>query len=464
MIKDTVSYKGETIITTYHRGFDLELYTRKFIKIEKLGHFNLKFEEIFVEEEDIKNIENWHWKIEGVLDTNNSMNPYKESACARMEQFVSLAKPKCLFHFKDKYMLKIDIETFKQICDFTRKYVGIDFIENPMCFGNTLIYEPYEAEIRGGSLNGITVRNMQGVTMIIVHFKLDGIIVCTKIISSVDELVGNNVEIVSDQNWNSHDIEMYSNGKLIYLKRDIMYMGKLDMGITTYGRSYNIELDKLGVDFVVEENTYSERIIVEEDKENLKEIIDKSNNEIKQKIFKNRLDSSFLFIKPGEIKKAMNYIYNEIRRSSDEIWIFDPYFADEKGIYSSIDWIRILVFCNTTARHIVFFNKIKEESINSYLTPDEFVRIVKSDKEIKKKKGNDIVLGINFYQISTYIHDRFIFIKKEDVIECITIGTSLNSLNSNYYSIKRLSHTCSKSVFDELKKLTNNNIISQNGL
>jgi hypothetical protein len=45
MLKQTLSYRGETIITIYHKGFDYDVGNRQLRIEEKLGRFKLVFEE-----------------------------------------------------------------------------------------------------------------------------------------------------------------------------------------------------------------------------------------------------------------------------------------------------------------------------------------------------------------------------------------------------------------------------------
>lgn len=467
MVKNTISYKGENIITIYHKGFDTDLGKRNLRKIEKIGFFNVKFEEKVVDETEIEKIKEWDWKVEGLLELGDKLNPYGESACAYMEQFVRLKKPKCLFDYKDKYLLKIDIETFKNICNFTRKYTGIDFEKNPMNLGDILIYNCHETQLRGNKLDGIIVKCINKLSTIIVKFKLKGIIVCAKIIDNIDELNGDEIQIVSDKKWDSHDIEIYSDGKLIYIDRDVSYMRTLIMNMTTTsGTSDSIYLKKLGVDLTIDANQHTTTSIIGEERESIEDMLFNSNITIKQKLSEENLDPNFIFIKPGEIQKAMDYIKIEIRKKCSEIWVFDSYFADRNGAAISFDWIRIFAFCNANFVNIVFFNRTKAEPTDSNpLTPEEFVNDVNSDKLIRAKKGETAKLGINFYQINTYIHDRFIFMKKDDQINGITIGTSLNSLNGNYYSITKLNGGSARLVFEELKALVNcTNIVSKKGL
>ena len=48
-VRDTISYAGDVILTIYHKGFDSEIGHRKIKRVEKVGRYNIIFEEKVVE-------------------------------------------------------------------------------------------------------------------------------------------------------------------------------------------------------------------------------------------------------------------------------------------------------------------------------------------------------------------------------------------------------------------------------
>jgi len=80
MVRDTISYAGEVILTLYHKGFDSELSQRRIKRTEKIGKYNIIFEEEIVEDDIIDKLADWDGKIEGLLNpilamTMNSIHP-----------------------------------------------------------------------------------------------------------------------------------------------------------------------------------------------------------------------------------------------------------------------------------------------------------------------------------------------------------------------------------------------------
>jgi hypothetical protein len=87
-------------------------------------------------------------------------------------------------------------------------------------------------------------------------------------------------------------------------------------------------------------------------------------------------------------------------------------------------------------------------------TPKELVNYVKSDMHIYSQLDMTKPLGLEFIQIRDRIHDRFFFsIQDDTMIEGLSIGTSLNSLERNYYCIYKLPTSFAKDIFIQLSSL-----------
>lgn len=454
MVRDTISYAGDVILTIYHKGFDSEIGHRKIKRVEKVGRYNIIFEEKVVKDDIIDSLADWDGKIEGLLNTLDNRNPYGERACAYMAHYFYLDKPKKLFLLQEgKYHVNIPTNHFNQIILFTKKYTGLDLHDQAMCFGDTFVYECYQIDIRAKGDEGIIIKVDSHNYRILVNFKLDNIVVCTRIEQIHKEDSIKEIEVLSDRNWNSVDIQIYEGDQLVYNRQDISFMRTIVLDFAIKGNGKRVRLNKLGDDFVIEDKGNTTRSIIGEQPDGIRDLIFQSNNSIKQRLSEEGVvDDKFLFISPGELVRARDCIVGVLRSASDKVWIFDPYFSERDRIMISLDWIRILAYCKAPDKHIVFWNNESRDPI----TAKEFAKISLNDRIITdlKKKGSK--LGIHFYQSKIYIHDRFIFAVSGEKIECITVGTSLNSLDSNYYCINTLNRASSRKIYDNLKNLIDN--------
>lgn len=448
MIRDTVKYAGETILTIYHKGFDKELSNRNIIKKEKIGRYNLVFSEMSIQNNDEIDFTT-NRKTEGLLGPGHSINPYGDSACANMIRYINMKKPNKIFTInKDRFILNISINDYKKIIEFIKKFIGINLENHAMCLGDTFLYECEEREIYGEDDNGIVIKTDVLDDVLNIQFKIKDIVVCSKKIH-----LNRNQSIVarSDKYWDTCDIQIYRNNKLIFFQNNISFMRTMVLNsyITTHTK--NIVMNKLGNDVKIENSGKMSKNIIGDKPDELRDFISNTNNDIRSKLIDSSGNKKTEFILPGELERAKELILDTIKSQCNEVWIYDPYFSDRNGLGISIDWIRILAHCKAKTKYILFFNNIKRDSV----TPKEFKDIALNDNIIKNLKGIKKNIGISFYQLKTYIHDRFIFVIENECIRGISIGTSLNSLDSNYYCIHTMNNKEADEIFYKLKSETN---------
>ena len=463
LVRDTISYAGETILTIYHKGFDEEINQRKIKRTEKVGRYNLIFQEEVVEDSVIDCLNDWDEKVEGLLEATDKRNPYWERACAYMTQYSYFNKPEKIFSLQeDKYNLSVPIEHYDHMLSFIKKYTGLDLKDYAMCIGDVFVYECIQVGIRTQDGYGLIINTNFLNSRIYVNFKLDDIIIYTKSVTVQDDTT-KEIEIIPDYEWDAFDIQIYQGAKLVYQKFGISFIRTMVSSFTTRGNDRRVGLNKLGRDYIIQGKEHTSQSIIGKKPDEIRSLMSKSNHSLRQRLSdETGVDDDFLFIKPSGLEKAKDYISNILRLQCDELWIFDPYFSDRSKIIISLDWIRILAYCKAANKHIVFFNKELDGEPKNTLTVDEFKETSLNDRIILDAKPRGSELGLHFYQIQTYIHDRFIFAIDGEKVTGITIGTSLNSLDRNYYGINRLSHTTSRKVFDTLKSLVDGeNILDQ---
>lgn len=455
MICDKVTFKGQVLLTIFHKGFDdNRKYNIK--KSEKIGRYNLIFTETFIEDEKVT-IENWSLKEEGLIEPGCSKNPYGDAACAYMIHYSYVNKPSSIYTFKDKkYILKVSIDDFLSICEFIKKYTGMDIKSNPMFGGDIFIFECNECNYKHNRSNGIILENVPANSTIIVHFKKSNAIVSSKILKT--EFETEKLDISSDELWNSHDIEIFNENELIYYQKDISYMMNISLQLQIKGNGKRVKLNKIGTEYTIENKGFNETSLIGKPIDEYVEILQDSSQKIINDIKLERPDDQVFFIKPGELYKATKLIGQALESAKDELWLFDSYFTDKNGISKILDWLRIIANCSAKSKNIVFYCTDSNSSLN--------IREIKSEMNkdsilsgiLRNQKG----VNIHFYQVKSPIHDRFVLIKNNNEYGGISIGTSFNSLERNHYCISKLTHSASKIIFNELISwLRDGNIISE---
>lgn len=453
MICDKVMYKGQEILTVYHKCNDSNMKERFIRKQKKIGRYNLVFTEKYIDDTEIENIHNYCYVVKGLLPPKSEMNPFGDSACANMIHYIYENKPQSLFAFNDNhYSIKIPVDKFLEISQFIKIYTGIDVAETPMILGDIFIYESMELKLKSNINNGVVIRELPANSTIVINFKNEDTIVSTKIVKTTDDI--EEIEITSDKPWKSHDIEIFNNEELIFYNKDISYLRNVTVYMSTTTKGKPVPLKKLGETYEpIKKNQIGTSQIGEPINE-IEKVISESNTFIKKSIKSENPDDKVFFIKPDELDKAKKLIINTFEKAVDEIWIFDPYFTDKNGLSKIIEWLRILVNSNNSSRHIVFYSN------DNALETTEFISEIKKDPEldefIRIQKG----LRITFHQVKSSIHDRFILVKNNNEYLGLSVGTSLNSLERNHYCIHKLSHSAAKIILNELIDWMNDGNVS----
>lgn len=442
MVCDKIIFGGKTILKVYHTDFS-DIHTRKIICDRKFGRFNLEFHECTVPDDDIQKISGWISKEEGLLEPGVFPNPYGDRACTSMVHYIYDEKPTCLFKNKeDSYSLKISIQDFIAIAEFTEKYTGVKVQSEPMVYGDTFVFGFCDLDIKANEHNGITIKNIPSNATLSVVFKNNDIVVHSDIVNPQNNEC---IEINCDVEWNNHDLYMYVDDKLIYSRKNLFYFRNFSLK-TQLSTNKTIPLRKIADEYVIKE--YSSETISSKPEQSINslDVINKANRAIIKLIDDEKPDKQILFISPGEFNKAMIFIGETLESAKGELWIFDPYFTDSEGLLKALDWLRIIVNCNAGNKNIVFFSK----------DPNKCLEINDLRKEINKDANlQDIVrrkkqLGICFHQTKSPIHDRFILVRNGVSYGGMILGTSFNSLDSNHYCLTKLSGNSAKTIYTEL--------------
>ncbi|MED0666652.1 hypothetical protein P4T04_10040 [Bacillus badius] len=461
MIKNKITYAGQTILTIYHNGFDNAINQRKTKIREKIGRFNIIFEEETVSDHEVSALCNTLLVKEGFLVPNHEYNPYSESGCAHLTHYINFDKPNKIFKIlESEYIVSIPITDFQKINLFVKKYTGLNIEKNPILYGDILVYNYFKFSFEPNESNGIVFENIASDSTLVIKFKKESLIVFSKITyfeSSVSKF-----EVNSPSNWNSFDLEIYMNDELYFLQENISYMRSIQLKfrqektiakVRINQLSEHLEMKGLSTEHVTQIGEPNDEV------EEVEEVLVKSNLNIRKKILKEQEKENLIFITPGELEKAIQIIIEFLQVPSDEVWIFDPYFTDKNGLKKAVDWLRILSHCRIQNKKIVFYCKNPENAYDHVTIIEE----LKLDPILNELIKSQKLLAIEFIEVKSPIHDRFIISRTKDEFSGITIGTSLNSMDRNHFCINRLNHSAAKKITTELIKwIESGNVIGIN--
>lgn len=457
MILNRVIFAGEVVLNILHRGFNQDSISQKSIYIkEKIGRNNLIFEQKLVDNAFLNELIKEHiiFTEEGLLHPKHELNPYSHNMCTHMVHYLSGLKPKKILKtLENKFELNLSLNQVLTINEFVLKHTGVDLNRNPILYGDILVYEPTDVDFKPNQCNGITLYNLEPGFIVTLKFKKNNILVD----SHIEEIkaVTQELNINSSKEWVTVDIEIFKNDDLIYYNNDLSYIKTLRLSMGIARTPKRVKLNKLNEFFELQQDPIKHETVIGETIDKLDEIFFNSNLDIRKKLLNEKEKENIIFIKPGETEKSIEIISKYLQQDHKEIWIFDPYFTDKGAFNKTLDWLRIFNQCSSEIKNIVFYCKNEE---NAY----DFNNIKNSieQDELLKEAINNGGIKCNFIQISSPIHDRFILgIDKYD-LSGLTIGTSLNSVDTNHFCINFLNHSAAKKILAELKEyISEGNIV-----
>ena len=456
MICNEIILGSRSILKVYHKDFT-EASNRKVLHDRKIGRYNLKFCQYQVSNKELEKITGFAYKREGLLEPNVCPNPYGERVCTIMTHYVFDEKPSNIFGTtEDSYFLKITIQEFIEIAEFAEKYTGIDIKKAPMIFGDVFVFSFCNIDIKATEYNGIIVSNIPAdATNIAVYFKNFDLIVHSELISI--PIDASTIDISCKEKWTNHDIYIYSNKNLIYSRKNVSYMRSFNIK-TRVSTEKEIPLNTIGNKYRISE--YSSQSLSSSTKsiETSLALIYEANKKIINLIENENTDSQVVFIKPGEMDKALDIIGKIMESGKDDLWIFDSYFTDRNEFAKSLDWLRIISICKSNNKNIVFFTNNSGNCMNAGDLQNE----IANDSYLQDIIRINGKLGVTFYQTKSPIHDRFILVQNESSYFGLIMGTSFNSLERNHYCLSNLAGNSAKRILTELKDWLNaGNIINR---
>lgn len=445
MVRDTITYGGQTLLTVYHLGFDQAVGTRRIRIAEKLGAYRLAFEECLVPTEETDRIGGWARQETGLLQPGTAENPYGDAACAMMRHYLYASKPARLFRLaKGCYTLRLPAGQLMQINAFVKKYTGLDMDNAPMLYGDTFVFESCVCRTKALGTEGIVVTTPPDNAAILVHFRQGGAIVCTKNVhvgAGIPE-----IEIRSGHPWDSHDIEVFSGGKLVYCQRGVHYVRQVQFDMTITGTPREVKLNKIADSFSFPRSDGERVLHIGETPGQLETLFDVSSAAIQKLMRAQKPDDAVTFIEPGGIRKAIERVGSVMQAATEEIWVFDSYFTDIKGVGEMLDWLRILANCKARYKNVVFYCKDAAHALDGTALRAKIAQDPGLAAILRLRKS----LGIQFYQTKSPIHDRFVLAKSGAAYSGVGMGTSFNALDEHHYCIYKLNHASAQRIWQGL--------------
>ena len=260
-------------------------------------------------------------------------------------------------------------------------------------------------------------------------------------------------EVMAEKDWDNHDIEVFENGKLIYLNRNISYIRHIQFSFSMDGRKKRIPLKTLK-DYEVEIKGKPQVSSVGEPPEPVQKMLGEYNQELVLSLRKQKSSETFQFFQPGEVERAKYKIMEMMESAVDELWIFDSYFTDKSsGSNVMLDWLRMSMATNAKRKNIIFYCKDISRALDVDGLKDEILR----DEILQVIKDARKTLGVRLVQTIAPIHDRFLIVRNGDTYTGLAIGTSFNSLNSNHYCMQKIAHREAEGIISMLTEWMLNN-------
>lgn len=455
MIENRIVFDGEEILCVYHKGVD-DFVTVNHEEHTTLDGKLLEFIEQKVDSDIVLNKVSSLASIQGVLSTGEDLNPYGHRASAHCSHYIVTKKPSFLF-YSDAFTSN-DANVLVELFDFINTYCGLQFKKYPLHLGDIFIFEPIPVEGRGNEVDGVdglTLTNLPVDSMLIVHFKsYDDLgdteyIVDTAIINV--ESGNKSINISSEHPWQSFDIFIYREGKLIYKSIDKSIVRSIHMVIDIQCEPVGLSLKRLG-ETVIQQP--SEKFFIA-GKMIEPKLLRAYNKQIVDNValYADGVNKILYCGSDEDIQIEKDYIIRQLNSATDEIVICDSYFTDhrnDKDEDKIFEWLAILANMLAKSKTIVF-HVTRKNGINRAFTADKLLRDIHLHRAVANYyRNHNNSLGIRCIETKIPIHDRFIFTRTGKDVQCLVVGTSFNSLGENFHCIHQYTGTTAKSLYESI--------------
>ena len=451
VLKDTITYGGQSILVIYHENRELDVPGRHWREREKIGRYWLEFEETSGHPAE-------EFPAEGAL-TERALLPgghplspcASQEFCAIMTRQRSREKPSRIF-LPDQEGLRLSREQWESLCEFVKTYTGMDLSKAPLACGDTFLFHYVQLCYRETSEGAILV-DTWGFDRIDIHFKR-GEAICGAQCRHLEPADRTEVTFVPEEDWDTFDLYAYEDDQLWFCARDVVFMGQLHLRLN-FGDKRSVPLQK---------NGYCPRYSSLEGREieigREREILRKEQDRQEARLLAASAKKSEYarLIRKGDDRAVYRMANQLLDHRWNEVLLLDPYLLDTKGREALIDWMRLL--CASPAKHIcaVYYRKAETEKTTTAaeagraMTAAEAGRVLAMDwplsQVLRRNSGVLRLLGLD-----ECIHDRFLLCRRGRDFAGISMGTSVNSLHSNYFCVYHLTAAFARECWETFEAL-----------
>ena len=456
MIENRIVFDGEEILCVYHKGVD------DFVTVNHKEHTTLdgkllEFIEQKVDSDVVLNKVSSLTSIQGVVSTGQDLNPYGHRASAYCSHYIVTKKPSFLL-YSDAFTSN-DANILIKLFNFINTYCGLQLKKYPLYLGDIFIFEPTPIGVMGNEIDGVdglTLLNIPVDSTLIVHFKSYDDLGDTEYI--VDTVIVNVertdtcINVSSEHPWQSFDIFVYREGKLIYKSIDKPIVRSIHMAIDIQHEPVELSLKRLGKTIIQqssEKETFTVGKMIEP------KLLRAYNKQIVDNValYAGGVNKILYCGSDEDIQIEKDYIIRQLKDAADEIVICDSYFTDyrkDKDKDKIFEWLAILANMSAKSKTIVFYVTRKDGS-NRAFTADELLKNIPLYREVANYyRSHNNSLGIRCIETKIPIHDRFIFTRTDKDVQCLVVGTSFNSLGENFHCIHQYTGTTAKSLYESI--------------
>lgn len=446
MLKDTITYGGQTLLTVYHDNDELDVPGRHWRESEKVGRFWLEFAEHSIcAVEEIKPEDPLVEQL--LLPHDHPLAPVgSHEFCTLMTRRRTQKKPDHVFS-RGGDKLCLAPEHWEQLCQFVKRYTGLDLAKAPMACGDTFIFHyiqlRYHAKQASISVDPGTFDRIE------LHFKRGEAVWEMQSRRFPSSGRGEMEFTPTEDDWDSFDIYAYAEDKLWFYAKDVAFMQRIQFTMN-WGRDRAIHLQSSNYSVHFSNGQNQEIITVGEEKRDLR--LEQKRQEARLLSSLSKKSERSTLISKGSDFTVYSMANKILDRHWDEVRLFDPYLLDKKGREALVDWMRLLRGSPAVRICAIYYRKASSDLSLTLAEAKKFLSLDWTLSQQLRRYPNTLqLLGIN-----EYIHDRFLLCREKDQFSGLALGTSINSINSNYFCVHSLSDAFARECWETFAALLPN--------
>ena len=442
MLRDTITYGGQKILIVYHENSELDVPGRFWQEREKVGRFWLEFQESSGHPKD--EFPPKEATVErALLPHTHPLSPSgTHDLCAIMLRQRFYEKPSHIF-LPNMDGIRLSKEDWDALCKFVKRYAGLDLSKCPLACGDTFLFHYVQLRYLETKQHSIIV-DPSSFDRIDIHFKRENII-CESQTQTFSPDNNAEAEFVPTEDWDTFDIFAYDGAELWFYAKDVCFIRSVNLSMKC-SESQKVALKQSGYTAEYTNHQQPEITKIGQEKSSLRLTHDQLQRRILSAL--NQRKKTSYFIQKGNERITYNLANKLLDQRWDEVRLFDPYLMDKKGKDILIDWMQLL--CSSPAKKIyaIYYAKTAESALTIAEAKTLFSKDWVLSQEFRKKPTTFHLVGL-----SECIHDRFLLCRANNNYEGITLGTSLNSLNNNYFCVHTLTPDLARECWETFDKL-----------